>query len=80
LKITEADKYRDTARIAKYQLRYGDDYDKALGQINNNIGESLLSLYEVGKLSSLTEVLFIERCLNLLKPGGAWVLCFPRVC
>ncbi len=70
LKITEADKYTDTERIKKYQERYGKAYDKALDRVNKNIGKPLLSLYDTGKLSSLTEVLFIERCLNLLKPGG----------
>ena len=70
LKITEADKYTDEERIKKYQKRYGDEYNKALKQVNNNIGKPLVSLYKMGAMSTLTEVLFIERCLNLLKPGG----------
>ncbi|AQG81209.1 N-6 DNA methylase [Spirosoma montaniterrae] len=78
LKITEADKYTDQKRIAQYQARYGADYDKALRQINDNIGESVLDLYETGKLSSLTEVLFIERCLNLLRPGGRMGVVLPE--
>lgn len=78
LKITEADKYTDLDRIKKYQMRYGEAYDQALGQINNNIGKPLLDLYETGKMSSLTEVLFIERCLNLLKPGGRMGIVLPE--
>lgn len=78
LKITEADKYTDTARIAKYRERYGDDYDKALKQVNDNIGKSLIDLFDVGKMSGLTEVLFIERCLNLLKPGGRMGIVLPE--
>lgn len=78
LKITEADKYKDLARIEKYTERYGPLYAKAMGQINDNIGESLLSMYKVGKLSTLTEVLFIERCLNLLKPGGRMGIVLPE--
>lgn len=78
LKITEADKYKDEARIAEYTERYGDAYKKALAQINNNINKSLLSLYETGSMSSLTEVLFIERCLNLLKPGGRMGIVLPE--
>ncbi len=78
LKITEADKFTDQARIAKYRKRYGKDYDQALKQINDNIGKSLLSLYETGKMSTLTEVLFIERCLNLLKPGGRMGIVLPE--
>lgn len=78
LKITEADKYTDEERIEKYKKRYGKAYTNALKQVNDNIGESLLSLYETGKMSSLTEVLFIERCLNLLKPGGRMGIVLPE--
>lgn len=77
-KITEADKYTDQTRIDKYKKRYGKDYENAMKQVNDNIGEKLLSLYDTGKLSSLTEVLFIERCLNLLKPGGRMGIVLPE--
>jgi type I restriction enzyme M protein len=78
LKITEADKYTDTDRIKKYQERYGIAYDDALKQVNDNIGKSLLDLFETGGMSSLTEVLFMERCLNLLKPGGRMGIVLPE--
>ncbi len=78
LKITEADKYTDLDRIRKYQKRYGTAYDNALEQVNKNIGKPLLSLYKTGKMSTLTEVLFIERCLNLLKPGGRLGIVLPE--
>ena len=78
LKITEADKYTDITRILKYRERYGKAYDEALKQVNNNIGKSLLSLYTTGTMSTLTEVLFIERCLNLLKPGGRMGIVLPE--
>lgn len=78
LKITEADKYTDTERIAKYRKRYGTAYDEALKQVNNNIGKPLLNLYETGTMSTLTEVLFIERCLNLLRPGGRMGIVLPE--
>jgi len=78
LKITEADKYTDESRIEKYKKKYGNAYTNALKQVSDNIGESLLSLYETGKMSSLTEVLFIERCLNLLKPGGRMGIVLPE--
>lgn len=78
LKITEADKYSDEDRIKKYRKRYGPAYDEALKQVNDNIGTSLLDLYETGSMSTLTEVLFIERCLNLLKPGGRMGIVLPE--
>lgn len=78
LKITEADKFTDEAKIRHYTKRYGEEYTKALEQVNGNIGESVLSLYDSGKLSGLTEVLFIERCLRLLKPGGRLGIVLPE--
>lgn len=77
-KITEADKYTDLARIEKYKKRYGEAYSTALKQVNDNIGEPLLKLYKTGSMSTLTEVLFIERCLNLLKPGGRMGIVLPE--
>ena len=76
LKITEADKFTDQAKIAVYKERYGEAYTQALKQVNDNVGKSLLSLYKIGK--GLTEVLFIERCLNLLKPGGRMGIVLPE--
>ena len=78
LKITEADKFTDEAKIKHYTKRYGEEYTKALEQVNGNIGESVLGLYDSGKLSGLTEVLFIERCLRLLKPGGRLGIVLPE--
>ena len=78
LKITEADKFTDEAKIKHYTKRYGEEYTKALEQVNGNIGESVLSLYDSGKLSGLTEVLFIERCLRLLRPGGRLGIVLPE--
>lgn len=76
LKITEADKFTDEAKIAVYKERYGDAYTQALKQVNDNVGKSLLSLYRID--NGLTEVLFIERCLNLLKPGGRMGIVLPE--
>ena len=76
LKITEADKFTDEAQIAIYKKRFGEAYTEALKQVNDHIGESLLSLYKID--NGLTEVLFIERCLNLLKPGGRMGIVLPE--
>lgn len=77
LKISEADKFTDETKIEEYKERYGKvEYERALSQVNDNVGKSLLSLYKID--SSLTEVLFIERCLNLLKPGGRMGIVLPE--
>ena len=79
LKITLADKETSEEKIAEYEEKYGKEvYRKAMSQVNDNIGKSILSLYDSGKLSGLTEVLFIERCLRLLKPGGRLGIVLPE--
>lgn len=78
LKITEADKFTDQAKIKKYQELFGSAYDKAMEQVTGNIGKSILSLYDTGTMSTLTEVLFIERSLRLLKPGGRMGIVLPE--
>ena len=78
LKITEADRFTNEEKIKYYTKRYGDEYVKALEQVDKNIEKSVVDLYESGKLSSLTEVLFIERCLRLLRPGGRLGIVLPE--
>lgn len=79
LKITEADRFTDIEKIKAYEKRYGkDNYDNALKQVNDHINQPILDLFQIGKFSGLTEVLFIERCLNLLKPGGRMGIVLPE--
>jgi len=78
IKITEADKFTDEAKIKAYVKRYGEEYLIALKQVNDHIGESILNQFGVGRMSGLTEVLFIDRCLNLLKPGGRLGIVLPE--
>ena len=79
LKITEADRFTDTEKIKAYEKRYGkENYDNALKQVNDHINQPILDLFQIGKFSGLTEVLFIERCLNLLKPGGRMGIVLPE--
>ena len=76
--ISEADKFTDEEMKKKYKKKYGAAYDEALKQVDDHIGESLLSLYDLGNTSTLTEVLFMERCLRLLKKGGRMGLVLPE--
>ena len=79
LKITEADRFADIEKIKAYEKRYGkENYDNALKQVNDHINQPILDLFQIGKFSGLTEVLFIERCLNLLKPGGRMGIVLPE--
>ncbi len=76
-------------QIKLYTEKYGTEYvSKVIDPLkewanldNGNKmpkGKSLLDLYETGSMSTLTEVLFIERCLNLLKPGGRMGIVLPE--
>ncbi|MBP5451013.1 MAG: N-6 DNA methylase [Treponema sp.] len=79
LKITEADRFTDENLIEKYKERYGEEYINALKQVNDNIGKPILDLYDTGKMNvGLTEVLFMERCLRLLKKGGRMGMVLPE--
>jgi type I restriction enzyme M protein len=75
-------------QVQKFQRRYGSDYIKIVNELkdwaehNNGYdkpkGKAILDLFDVGKMSGLTEVLFIERCLRLLKPGGRLAIVLPE--
>ncbi|KAA6320407.1 hypothetical protein EZS27_029816 [termite gut metagenome] len=68
----------------KYIEKYPNYEEKVLTPLkeyanyDKGKGKPILSLYEIGVMSSLTEVLFIERCLNLLKPGGRMGIVLPE--
>ncbi len=76
--ISDADRFTDEQMKKIYREKYGRAYDKALEQVDSNIGKKLLSLYELGSTSTLTEVLFMERCLHLLKKGGRMGMVLPE--
>lgn len=78
VKISTADKFADQVMIDKYIEKYGNRYKEALKQVDEHIGKSILSLFPVGAMSGLTEVLFIERCIDLLKPGGRMGIVLPE--
>lgn len=76
--ISEADQFTDEEMKRKYRKKYGKAYDEALRQVDDHIGQRLLSLYDLGSTSTLTEVLFMERCLRLLKKGGRMGMVLPE--
>lgn len=78
LLITDADRMKDEALIAKYKEEYGERFVVSQQQIVKNINKPLLNLYHTGKMTGLTEVLFLERCLNLLEPGGRMGIVLPE--
>ena len=80
-KVSELDIPSDE-KVAYFEKRY-KEYNyretvvKPLQQWANE-KKPVLDLFDVGKMSGLTEVLFIERCLRLLKPGGRLGIVLPE--
>ena len=77
-KVAMEDKYTNEDMIKKYIGLYGDIYKEELQQVTANFGKSIRGLYETGKTTGATEVLFVERCLDLLKPGGRLGIVLPE--
>lgn len=78
---------------SKYGEAYTNAYQKTIERFNsiqsnrkknnkqldaNNEGVPLTAFYDTGEMSGLTEVLFMERCLNLLKEGGRMGVVLPE--
>ncbi len=76
--VEEDDRYTNKEMIKKYIDAYGDIYTEEMKQVTDNIGEPIRELFKVGKTSGATEVLFIERCLDLLRPGGRMGIVLPE--
>jgi type I restriction enzyme M protein len=76
--VEEDDKYTNEKMIEKYIETYGAVYIEEMKQVTDNIDEPIRGLFTVGKTSGATEVLFIERCLDLLKAGGRMGIVLPE--
>jgi len=88
LRVTHSD-VPDDNKIKFYEKKYGNQYrDSVVKQLQDwatfdnghgkSRGKALLDIFDVGAWSGLTEVLFMERCLNLLKPGGRLGIVLPE--
>lgn len=64
--------------IAEYRMRMGPNAAESLRQVKSNIGRPILELFDLGRNTKFVEVLFIERCLHLLKPGGRMGIILPE--
>ena len=59
--------------------RYGDAWERSWRRLREAAGGNILDLFEIGrgKANRATEIVFVERCLNLLKPGGRMGIVLP---
>ncbi|MCC5842436.1 MAG: N-6 DNA methylase [Opitutales bacterium] len=68
----------ETAR-SRYNNQYGDAYNNAVARVEAAEGKPILSLFKLPRSKSIkTELLFIERCLDLLIPGGRLGIVLPE--
>ena len=64
---------------SRYRNEYGELYDQAVGRIEANLGKPILDLFQLPRSKSMkTELVFIERCLDLLAPGGRMGIVLPE--
>lgn len=67
--------------IKRYIEDYGEPYREALGRVRAAVGKPIANLFELPKNAKSkikTEILFIERCLALLKAGGRLGIVLPE--
>lgn len=63
----------------QYRKEYGDFYKEAVDRVRAAQGKPILTLFDLPKSGRIkTEILFIERCLALLKPGGRLGIVLPE--
>jgi type I restriction enzyme M protein len=75
--VEKDDKYTNEDMIEYYSGIY-PNYEEEMRQVTDNFGKPIRNLFEVGKTSGATEVLFIERCLTLLRAGGRMGIVLPE--
>ncbi|WP_270961936.1 N-6 DNA methylase [Campylobacter upsaliensis] len=78
-KIVPKDEIIEYAK--EYYQKYGKEvYQKAQLKILENVGKPIASLFELkpNLVGDKTEHLFINRCLDLLKPGGRLGIVLPE--
>jgi type I restriction enzyme M protein len=63
----------------RYEKEFGEIYTDAMARARAASGEPIASLFDLPKSGRVkTEILFIERCLALLKPGGRLGIVLPE--
>jgi len=79
--VREEDIFVTEEQERHYLRDFGDLYKEAQERVRAASGKSIASLFELpkGEKSNIkTEILFIERCLSLLKPGGRMGIVLPE--
>jgi type I restriction enzyme M protein len=70
---------KESSYINRCESRYGEPWRASHDAMQKAMGTNILDLFEIGKgkKNRATEIVFVERCLNLLKPGGRMGIVLP---
>ena len=70
---------KEASYINRCESRYGEPWRQSHDAMQKAMGTNILDLFEIGKgkKNRATEIVFVERCLNLLKPGGRMGIVLP---
>ena len=80
-RVLEVDIAVDAQTAGRYREKYGELYRDAQDRVKAALNKPIASLFSLPKTAASrtkTEVLFIERCLDLLKPGGRLGIVLPE--
>jgi type I restriction enzyme M protein len=80
-KVTETDVAISDEEYERYAEAYGALYKEAQARVQAAKGKPITSLFELPRSTASkvrTEILFIERCLSLLAPGGRLGIVLPE--
>ena len=71
--------HKDSAYRDACLERYGEAWERSHQRMLDAGGTNILDLFEIGKgkANRATEIIFVERCLSLLKPGGRMGIVLP---
>ena len=79
--VHESDVTASREEVKRYTEDYGEVYTEALARVRAALNKPIASLFDLPKgkdSKTKTEILFIERCLSLLKPGGRLGIVLPE--
>ena len=79
--VHESDIEGSREATKRYEAEYGDLYTDAMDRVRAAVNKPIASLFELPKGGTnkiKTEILFIERCISLLKPGGRLGIVLPE--
>jgi type I restriction enzyme M protein len=80
-KVLESDIAVKDSDARRYEREFGEPYKEAQARVKAAINRPIASLFDLPKSDKSkikTEILFIERCLDLLKPGGRMGIVLPE--